>query len=146
MALDDDIELLARTSPFDLLPPDALRLIAFSAQKVHFPAETELFAEGDDADCAYFVIAGEIALGDSAPKIVTRGTLIGESAMLIATQRPIRARVYADVVMMKIGREMFARVLAEFPKETARIHARLAARTRATIRDLNALRSRSHLS
>ena len=33
MALADDIERLARTRPFSLLPREAIQLIAFSAEK-----------------------------------------------------------------------------------------------------------------
>ena len=62
MALADDIDRLSRTRPFNLLPREAIQLIAFSAEKRVLAANESLFSEGDPADCGYFVLSGSILL------------------------------------------------------------------------------------
>ena len=98
MTLDDDISRLSRTRPFNLLPRDALQLIAFSAEKQKLAANQQLFEEGDPADSGYFVLSGSIALSvrnhkGERTRVVGVGALIGENAMMAEVARPsTRAR------------------------------------------------------
>jgi CRP-like cAMP-binding protein len=148
MALADDIERLSHTRPFNLLPREAVQLIAFSAEKRVLAANENLFAEGEPADCGYFVLSGAIVLtarghaGERA-RVANEGTLIGENAMIAQVHRPSSARARESSVVLRISRQVFHRVLAEFPKESARIKANLAARMQKIARDLEELRVRA---
>ena len=62
MTLDDDVGRLARTRPFNLLPREAVQLIAFACEKRRLKAGDTLFLAGDTADFGYFVHSGAIAL------------------------------------------------------------------------------------
>ena len=148
MTLDDDVARLGRTRPFDLLPREALQLIAFSCEKRRLREGEVLFFPGETADSGYFVHSGAILLIEDGaePKGERRvgaGALIGESALYSATARRVGARAAEDAVVMRIPRETFRRVLKEFPAGAKKIRAALAARTRALVDGLEATRVRS---
>ncbi len=148
MTLDDDVGRLARTRPFDLLPREAVQLIAFSCEKRRLKAGETLFLAGETADFGYFVHSGAIVLlangGEAkSERRVGPGALIGENALYAPTARRVAARALEDAVVMPIAREMFRRVLGEFPAEAERIRAALAARTHHLLDGLEAARIRS---
>jgi CRP-like cAMP-binding protein len=146
MALDDDIGRLARTPPFDLLPRDALQLIAFAAERRRLAADERLFAEGDPADCGFVVVSGAILLraGDAdreRTRLVGPGALVGETAMIAEIARPSSATAVKASVVLCVSRQIFHRVLTEFPREAVKIRANLAARTRNLAERLERLRT-----
>jgi CRP-like cAMP-binding protein len=147
MTLEDDIGRLSQTRPFNLLPRDAVQLIAFSAEKRKLAANESLFEEGDAADSGYFVLSGSIVLsarGHSGERlwVANAGSLIGENAMVAEVSRPASARAKENSTVLRIPRAVFHRVLTEFPNEAARIRANLAARTRKISGELEELRAR----
>ena len=148
MTLDDDVARLGRTRPFDLLPREAVQLIAFSCEKRRLRKGEALFFPGETADSGYFVHSGAIALLEDGaePKGERRvgaGTLIGETALYAPTTRRVSARAAEDAVVMRIPRETFRRVLEEFPAGAKKIRAALAARTRLLVDGLEATRIKS---
>lgn len=148
MRLDDDVLRLGQTRPFDLLPREAVQLIAFSCEKRRLRAGEALFFAGESADSGYFVHSGAITLVEdrAEPKAERRvgpGALIGESALYTPTTRRVSARAAEDAVVMRISHETFRRVLTEFPAGAEKIRAALAARTRRLVDGLEATRLKS---
>ena len=148
MALADDIDRLARTRPFNLLPREAIQLIAFSAEKRMLAVNELLFEEGEMGDSGYFVLSGAIVLtagGHSGQRsrVAREGALIGENAMITEVHRPASARAKENSLVLRISRPVFHRVLSEFPREAVRIRSELQARTRKIARELDELRVRA---
>ena len=148
MTLDDDVARLGRTRPFNLMPREAVQLVAFSSEKRRLPAGDTLFCAGEIADAGYFVHSGAITLleGGAEPRGARRvgaGALIGESALYAPIARQVDARAAEDAVVIRVARETFRRVLAEFPVAADKIRAALAARTRRFIGRLEAARVNS---
>jgi CBS domain-containing protein len=148
VTLDDEVTRLGRTRPFDLLPREAVQLIAFSCEKRRLRAGEALFFAGEAADSGYFVHSGAITLVEDgvqpkAERRVDAGALIGESALYAPTARHVSARAAEDAVVMRIPRETFRRVLTEFPAGAAEIRAVLAARMRRLVDGLEATRVKS---
>ena len=107
-----------------------------------------MFFAGETADSGYFVHSGAITLLEDgaepkAERRVGAGALIGESALYAPTARRVSARAAEDAVVMRIPRETFRRVLAEFPAGAEKIRAALAARTRRLVDGLEATRIKS---
>jgi CRP-like cAMP-binding protein len=149
MSLEQDVGRLARTRPFDLLPADALKLIAFSAERRSFAAGESIFEQGDDADCAYFLLSGSVTLtarGESGAKQrqVGAGALLGEMAIIAPTKRPAGAKVREDCVALRISRDVMRRVLSEFPKDAARVRAALSERAMKMAAELDQVRRRAN--
>ena len=148
MTLDDDVARLGRTRPFDLLPREAVQLIAFSCEKRRLRAGEALFFPGEAADSGYFVHSGAITLLEDGaePKAQRRvgpGALIGESALYAPTARRVSAQAAEDSVVGRIPRETFQRVLKEFPAGAEKIRVALAARMRRLVDGLEATRIKS---
>ncbi len=135
MALEDDIDLLARQPLLGLLPREALRLVAFAAETRILRAGDILFRKGDPAEGGYLVVSGALALdarGDGAAgqTVLGPGSLAGELALFTALERPATAIAREPTIVSRIGRTVMARVLAEFPEGAAAIHAALGQRVR----------------
>ena len=148
MTLDDEVARLGRTRPFDLLPREAVQLIAFSCEKRRLRAGEALFFAGETADSGYFVHSGVIMLLEDGaePKgerRVEAGALIGESALYAPTARRVSARAAEDAVVMRIPRDTFRRVLTEFPAGAEKIRLALTTRMRRLVDGLEATRIKS---
>ncbi len=147
MSLDDDVRRLSGAGPLSALPREALQLLAFSGEKRRLGEGEALFAAGDGADGAFFVLEGEIVLRkDGAERRVGPGALIGESALLVETARPADAAAASEAVLLNIPRETFRRVLSEFPESALKIQRAAISRTRALIVGLEAIRRRDFSS
>jgi CRP-like cAMP-binding protein len=134
---------MARTHPFDLLPHEALQLLAFSCAKKVLKAGETLFLESEPADAAYFVLSGAINLmSHDAQRRVEAGALIGETALLTDLLRRSTARAVEDSVALRIPGDVFRRVLSEFPQSAAKIHAAASARARDFLERLEDIRAR----
>ena len=141
MALDDDIALLSRQPLLGLMERDALRLVAFSAERRLLRAGDVLFRSGEPADGALLVISGAIALqaeddGRPADDIVGAGALIGELAMFSAVTRPVTAIVREPAQVMRLSRSVMRRVLGEFPDSAQAVATEIAGRLRGFVGEL----------
>ena len=141
MALDDDIALLRRQPLLGLMERDALRLVAFSAERRTLRAGDVLFRSGEPADGALLVISGAIALqaeddGRPADDIVGAGALIGELAMFSAVTRPVTAIVREPAQVMRLSRSVMRRVLGEFPDSAQAVATEIAGRLRGFVGEL----------
>jgi CRP-like cAMP-binding protein len=148
VTLDSDVARLARTRPFNLMPREAVQLVAFSCEKRRLKAGEVLFHAGDTGDAGYFVHSGAILLTEKgaapdAARRVAAGALIGESALYAPVVRQVEARAAEDAVVTRVTRETFRRVLAEFPAAADKVRAALAERTRRLVDGLDAARARS---
>ncbi|MBV8472809.1 MAG: cyclic nucleotide-binding domain-containing protein [Hyphomicrobiales bacterium] len=140
MSLEADVRRMARTRPLSLLPREALQLIAFSCTRMALKAGQTLFVDGEPADAAYFVLSGTIKLvAQGAERQVEPDALIGEMALVADVVRRASARASEAVVALRIPREVFQRVLSEFPDAAAKIRAEMIARSRKLLGELDAV-------
>lgn len=133
MGLEDDVGKLARTATFAALEPDALRLVAFSAETRILRAGDILFRRGEPSNGGFVVLSGSIALdasdsGAPTARIVRPPALIGELALLTETERPATAIAREPSSVLRISRQLFHRVLNEFPTSAQRLRRSLGAR------------------
>jgi CRP-like cAMP-binding protein len=133
MGLEDDIRKLARIPAFAAIEPEALRLIAFSAETRILRAGDVLFRRDEMSDDGFVVLTGSIAMdasGDGAvtARIVRPPGLIGDLALLTQTRRPATAIAREPSTVLRISRQLFHRVLREFPDSAERLRQSLSAR------------------
>ncbi len=143
MALEDDILFLRRIATFRVLGPDALRVLAISAEKVHLRSGDVLFEEGEPAEGAYALIAGVLRLRrakDQAieePVLIRAGSLIGESALIVETDRPASAIAMEPCTLLKISRGIFLRMLESDIDAAVGLREMIARRVNAALDDLD---------
>ncbi len=147
MVLDDDIAFLRNVPTFRALGPDGLRVLAISAEQIHLRSGDTLFEEGEPADSAYVVVAGAIRLRTARskadePNIVRTGSMIGEMALMIETDRPAQATALQPSTLMRITRSVFMRMLEGEPKAALMLREFLKQRIGAAVRDLDVVRPR----
>lgn len=128
MALDHDIRVLSGVGLFSELSAEQLRLLAFGAESVRLSAGQQIYAQDAPADCAFVVVSGTIALerdDDARPTRLGPGTLLGELALIADTTRPSNAVAVTDVVLLRLSRTLFRRILEEYPDTAVELHRRL---------------------
>ncbi len=148
MSLDNDISVLASTELFADLNSDQLRLLAFGTERTRFNAGRTIYREGDKADCAYVVAQGSVSLhregreGLLPAENAEVGTMIGEMALLTATQRDRTAIAASDLELLRINRSLFQRMLSEYPELAMDLHERMSERLRRLLADIAAIDGR----
>ena len=143
MSLESNVRRMAGTRPFDLLPREAVQLIAFSCDTRTLKAGESLFDAGEPADGAYFVLSGELTLAiDGAERRVESGALVGETALMADVTRRASAKVTDDCELLRIPGAVFRRVLSEFPRAAVKVRAAAVARAREFVNQLDEKRAR----
>jgi CRP-like cAMP-binding protein len=141
MALDDDISNLRRIPLFEDFETEALRLLVFGSETKLLRAGDALFRRGEPSDGGYILSSGSIALerrddGRPAEKILRPFALIGETALIAETIRPVTALAREPTTTLKIARALFHRILEEHPVTAGRVRQRLAERLARLAQDL----------
>ncbi|TVR08084.1 MAG: Crp/Fnr family transcriptional regulator [Salinarimonadaceae bacterium] len=135
MSLEDDIAMLAQAPLFGLLDRDALRLLAFAADKRRLRQGDVLFRKGDRADAGFVVAEGEIGFDTEGgkPVVIARaGDLVGRTALFVSGERPATATAREPTTVLRVSIDLMKRVLEEYPDAAAAMHDEIA-------RDLQAL-------
>ncbi|MGQ4274299.1 Crp/Fnr family transcriptional regulator [Terrihabitans sp. B22-R8] len=136
MSLEDTLRVMERAPLFAEIGRDAMRLLAFSGEELVLGEGETLFQRGTPAEGAFIVLSGRMRLvaahgKDVSERIVGAGTLIGEMALLVPTERPCNALAAETTRLIGIPRPLFRRMLEEFPEIAAILRQRLADRLRA---------------
>jgi CRP/FNR family cyclic AMP-dependent transcriptional regulator len=98
MSLTADAEILGNIPMFAKVDPARLKLLAFTSERLEYPAGEELFHQDDYGDAAYVILSGEADILVDAPhraiKIATLGKndIIGEIALLCEVPRTATVR------------------------------------------------------
>ncbi|MCX8999299.1 cyclic nucleotide-binding domain-containing protein [Rhizobiaceae bacterium BDR2-2] len=129
MALADDIRVLSQAPVFSSLPDDALRLVAFGAEKKVLSGGQVLFREGAPAESAYIVVSGRVAIvtgGRGEPQgFAGPGTLLSELALITRVERKFTAVAEGDLEVLRIARALFRRLMEEYPQVAVIAEARI---------------------
>lgn len=146
MSLSEEVELLRNIPMFANIEPSKLKLLAFTSERLTFEAGDTLFNEGDTGDNAYIIIDGEadvmIKSANGPIKVAHfgRNDLVGEIAILCDVPRTATVTASRRLETMVISKDLFYRLIMEFPQIAVAIMRELARRLETT----NAqLRSRS---
>jgi CRP-like cAMP-binding protein len=142
MSIEDDITFMERISLLGLLGRAALRVLAIGSETRHIPAGDVLFVAGEPADAGYVVQTGSFSLlpdgaaGATAETVVTRGTLLGELALIAETVRPATATALEPATVIRISRTLFLRMLDGYPDAARKLRDGLMARSDQDARDI----------
>lgn len=139
MSLEDDISLLSRAPLIGLIDRDGLRLLAFAAEKRRLRQGDALFRKGERADCGFVVVSGAIGLDTEGGKplvVAGPGDLVGATALFARLERPATATAREPSSVLRLPQPLMRRVLEEYPRAAAAIHAVMAGELEALTRDL----------
>lgn len=148
MLLKDEVELLRRVPLFANVAPAKLKLLAFTSERISYAAGQTLFNQGDQGDAAYVVLSGSADVLVDSPsgqiKVATLepNTIVGEIAILCEVARTATVKAAAPLEALRIRKDHFLRLLAEFPEMTVEIMRVLADRLSHTTAELTEARSK----
>ena len=154
MQLKDEVDLLRRVPLFAGVAPSKLKLLAFTSDRISYRPGDVLFKQGDPGDAAYVVLSGTadtlVSAGDGDIKVasIETNSIVGEIAILCDVARTATVRASAPLETLRIKKDHFIRLLAEFPEMAVEIMRVLADRLSRTTAELSEARSelrrRSH--
>ncbi len=142
MSLNEEVEILRRVPLFARIEPSKLKLIAFTSERMTFEKDEVLFRQGDMGDAAYIVLQGDadVLVNSQQGQIRVAGLgqndIVGEIAILIDVPRTATVRACSRLVTLRITKELFFRLITEFPQIAVEIMRELAIRLEKTTGDL----------
>jgi len=147
MLLKDEVELLRRVPMFSQVAPSKLKLLAFTSDRVSYRAGDILFNQGDPGDAAYVVLSGTadvlVNAGGDQIKVasIEANSIVGDIAILCDVPRTATVKASAQLETLRIKKDQFVRMLAEFPEMAVEIMRVLADRLSRTTAELSEARS-----
>ena len=144
MNLNEEVELLKGVPIFSKIEPAKLKLLAFTSERVNFAAGQEVCHQGDQGDTMYVILGGladvliDSASGQIAVAEMKKNSFFGEIAILCDVPRTATIKAKEPLATLKITKDMFYRLVAEFPQMAVEIMRELARRLDATNRKLTA--------
>ncbi|HEY4890367.1 MAG TPA: Crp/Fnr family transcriptional regulator [Reyranella sp.] len=144
MNLNEEVELLKGVPIFSKVEPAKLKLLAFTSERMNFAAGQELFHQGDQGDAMYVILGGvadvliDSAAGQIAVAELKKNGFVGEIAILCDVPRTATIKAREALSTLKISKDMFYRLVAEFPQMAVEVMRELAHRLEDTNQKLQA--------
>ncbi len=123
MTLDDELDNLRRIPLFTIFEVGALQMVALASETRLFRAGDLLFQRGEESDGGFILMLGAIGLSrnEARPaRVVRPWALIGETALVAPSLRPVAARALEPSTALKIRRALFHQILEQHPVTAAR--------------------------
>ena len=148
MALNDEVDLLKKIPLFAKIEPSKLKLLAFTSERLHFGPGELLCRQGEPGSTAYIILDGEADVlvdtpdGQISVAKLGKNDLVGEMAILIDIPRTATVQAIGDVATLAISKDLFFRMVTEFPQMGVEIMRELAHRLENMNTQLREARSR----
>lgn len=119
-----------------------LKLLAFTSERVAFHAGDKLFTQNEMGSSAFIIVDGEADVTVDTPNgpltvaKVGRNDFIGEIAILCDVPRTASVVAVTDMTTLCISKDLFFRMVTEFPQMAVEIMRVLAQRLENTTRQL----------
>ncbi len=119
------------------LSDDLLQNLAEQVEEVRLNAGTWLMRAGDRADSVYIVASGRLDVIDEGPperviRVLRRGDVLGELALLSAGTRSASARAARDAQLLELNREPFEQLIQQAPGFALALTREMGARLSAS--------------
>ncbi|MEE8276919.1 MAG: cyclic nucleotide-binding domain-containing protein [Alphaproteobacteria bacterium] len=138
MSLTEEVELLRNIPLFAKVEPSKLKLLAFTSERMTFEPDQVVFKQGDMGDSAYIIVEGEADIMIDSPAgpiniaSMSRNDFFGEIAILCDVPRTATVRATTKLVTLRISKELFFRLITEFPQMSVEIMRELASNLEKT--------------
>jgi len=142
MSINEDVEALRRIPLFANVEPARLKLMAFASERAQYKPGETLFRQGDIADAAYIILEGRADViidtpsGPFSVAEVMKNDFVGEIAILCDVPRTATIRVKEPLVTLKITKDLFFRMVTDFPAIGIEVMRVLAQRLEHTTEQL----------
>jgi CRP-like cAMP-binding protein len=138
MNLNEEVEVLKGVPIFAKIEPAKLKLIAFTGERMTFGTGQEVCHQGDPGDAMYVILGGvaDVLIDtDKGPMRVAelkKNGFFGETAILCDAPRNATIKANESLLTLKISKDMFYRLVSEFPTMAIEMMRELAHRVEDT--------------
>lgn len=138
MNLNEEVEILKGVPLFSKVEPAKLKLIAFTGERMNYSEGQELFHQGDVGDAMYVILAGvaDVLLETPGGQIrvaeLKKNSFVGDIAILCDVPRTATIKAREPLTTLRISKDMFYRLVAEFPTMAIEMMRELAHRVEDT--------------
>lgn len=142
MSVHDQVVLLRQIPLFAKVDESHLKVLAFATEHVVLLKGQTLVRQGDEAKAAFLIVDGEAEVftgpeSDAASKhVVGRSAFVGEIAMLCGQPYSATVKAKSRLEALKITKDLFFRVIEEFPEMAAEVMKVVTARLDGTMGEL----------
>jgi CRP-like cAMP-binding protein len=147
MNLNEEVEILKGVPLFAKMEPARLKLLAFTGERMTFGTGQEVCHQGDPGDAMYVILGGVADVLINTPNgplrvaQLKKNGFFGETAILCDAPRNATIAANESLLTLKISKDMFYRLVSEFPSMAIEMMRELALRVEDTnqkLRDLTA--------
>ena len=145
--LKDEVQTLRQIPLFAGVAPAKLKLLAFASDRVSYRTGETLFRQGDPGDAAYVILEGRadiLAEADAGQIKIAEledNAIVGEIAILCDVSRTATVRAAAPLEALRIRKDDFLKLLADYPDMMFEILRSLAQRLARTTSELTDARA-----
>lgn len=138
MNLNEEVEVLKGVPIFSKMEVARLKLLAFTGERMNYSAGQELFHQGDQGDAMYVILSGvadvviDTPTGPITVAQLSKNNFVGDMAILGDVPRTATVKAAEDLSTLKISKDMFYRLVAEFPQMAIEMMRELAHRLEDT--------------
>ena len=142
MSIEEEVEILRNIPMFRKIDPTKLKLMAFASERLMFKPDQVLVRQGELGDAAFIIVEGtaEVLIdtpdGPVAVARLKRNDIIGEIAILCDVPRTATVQAVDQLTALKITKELFFRMVSDFPDMGIEIMRSLAHRLEQTTAQL----------
>lgn len=138
MNLNEEVEILKGVPIFAKIEPARLKLLAFTGERMNFAEGQELCHQGEPGDAMYVILGGvadvliDTPNGQIRVAELKKNGFVGEIAILCDVPRTATVKAREPLATLKISKDMFYRLVAEFPQMAIEMMRELAHRVEDT--------------
>lgn len=156
MSLDEEADLLRKIDLLTRIPlisnigHSRLKMLASASETLTFSEGQALFTQGDIGHAAFIIVSGEAEVitegtgGEITVATLGKNQFVGEIAILIDVPRTATARAMTELSVLVISKDMFYRMVTEFPEIGIEIMRELAYRLEQTTIQLRQVRNETN--
>ena len=138
MNLNEEVEILKGVPLFAKMEPAKLKLLAFTGERMTFSGDQEVCHQGDPGDAMYVILGGvadvliDTPTGPLRVAQLKKNGFFGETAILCDAPRNATIKASESLLTLKISKDMFYRLVTEFPTMAVEMMRELALRVEDT--------------
>ena len=141
MSIEQEVEILRRIPLFANVEAAKLKLMCFASERITYKSGQSLFEQGDVGDAAFIIIEGaaDVIVTHDAPLVVAqvgKDDIVGEIAILVDIPRTATVTATSELTALKITKDLFFRMVTDFPEMGVEIMRVLAQRLEQTTAQL----------
>ncbi|CAN7624622.1 cyclic nucleotide-binding domain-containing protein [Bosea sp. LjRoot9] len=135
-----EIRVLRSVPIFGNLDTARLKLLAFTSERIAFAQGDVLFRRGDESDAAYVLLSGAVDVMSETDKSepvrmssLARNAILGEMGLVTGDPRSATIVATSSGEALKLRKEVFLALLAEFPQMALSVMRLMVKRLQANV-------------